>query len=169
MSPDAVSSFSEAGRTSPTQSVCGAWLFLSMKLISSQFHTLGQNSAGHNFHSVDGVIAGETGATKSSSFNPTTETNMAPTSPGAMSSCSEVERTSSTESVCDVWLFFHMKLTGSQLHPSVASRNSHAVDSSRFVIVRQTDTFGTSRIESSTQARVLLKSFTVCGDCSSPV
>ncbi|KAG2048940.1 hypothetical protein BDR06DRAFT_919804 [Suillus hirtellus] len=77
-----------------------------------------------------------------------------------MSSCSEVGRTSSSESVCDVWLFFHMKLTGSQLHPSVASRNSHAVDNSRFVIVRKTDIYGTSRIESSTQARVPLESFT---------
>jgi hypothetical protein len=94
----------ETGKTpSFTESVCGVMLFLSVKLISSQFHISDHSATGHSDHRVDDgshrtgtsiTIAG-----KRTLLHWPFKTQMAVTSPDAMSSSG---RTSSP--VCGVWL-----------------------------------------------------------------
>ncbi|KAG1778214.1 hypothetical protein EV702DRAFT_170115 [Suillus placidus] len=87
---------------------------------SSPFHASYQSAAGRSFHRVEDtphrtdtcnvVIVGETGAGKSSLVNSTADTQTPPLSPGTMSSSPDAGRASSTESVCDVWLFLSVSL-----------------------------------------------------------
>ncbi|KAG1774682.1 hypothetical protein EV702DRAFT_479099 [Suillus placidus] len=88
--------------------------------MSSSGRPSSPSAAGRSFHRVEDtphrtdtcnvVIVGETGAGKSSLVNSTADTQTPPLSSGTVSSSPDAGRASSTEYICEVWLFLSVSL-----------------------------------------------------------
>ncbi|KAG1884529.1 P-loop containing nucleoside triphosphate hydrolase protein [Suillus subluteus] len=112
-SPDAMSSFPEARRTLSTGSVCGACLFLNVKLTLNQVHT--PSVANSNFHTVESsrsviVRATDTGGTYRPNFFAqalmrSSSTSHTSDQSAASRKCFGLEEASGRTDICNVIIF----------------------------------------------------------------